>query len=647
MTSIFLDSSSDTDGINFSSNQNDIIKSSTNSSTNNTINTSEEEYKLLLETISNLQSELERTKNENKSLTNQNQTLQKEQATLNTNISTVQSRFDETKKSLVKLMENSHSSSLSNSICKREKEFKLIESKWRNLVDKERKELEEQRNEYMNQVKQVESIRIQIRIEMRKECEEYIQLLSKEKDEWEEKYHTIKRNHDLMEVQSKVSIDTMAKEIEMVQKARDEEVTKLQEALTNHMEGTADSTSQLDQLRMDVAESNTSIEKMTLIERELRKSLEIALSERKNEEILKNEAISSYEMELTKIRSNISTNEAQTQALQNEVECLKKTLDTVNASLRQKSNQFTDERVKTSSLTSHLRQKEEELHRMKDDLKDEHQRSSAKLQSELRVLKQHNASLLSQKQRIEGQLLEVRAKLKQVKTESVVKEETMRREMESNALKIVLENSKLHGETSELVSELKQKEIDYKNESEKNILSNEIHKHAINLERRENDAMVKKYEILEVNMDEIKRKYEETQEELNLVYRDMEAQHKKLDISEEKLSDKETEISVLNAKLDKMSNDQREGETKSLNEMEQIQAEMTIMKSKLEKERRETRDLLKEQEKNFKSKINKEKRKAECYKEKAIEAHTKKLQVKHLLLQQQEEQNQKSYLQFP
>lgn len=127
-----------------------------------------------------------------------------------------------------------------------------------------------------------------------------------QKDEWEEKYHTMKRNYELTEVKSKVSIDTMAKEIDVIRKSRDDEVTKLQEALTNHMEGTADSESQLDQLRMDVAEANTQIEKMTFMERELRKSLEIAISERKNEEVLKNEAISSYEMELT-VRKILST----------------------------------------------------------------------------------------------------------------------------------------------------------------------------------------------------------------------------------------------------------------------------------------------------------------------------------------------------
>ena len=168
-------------------NQNERTTSSSSSTNdnNNTKNVNkppeEEEYKLLLETIYNLQSELEYTKHENKKLTNQNQTLEEEQTKLEMRASTIQSRFNETKKSLIKLMENdNHSSSSSNGSCKREEEFKLMENKWRNLVERERKELEEQRRDYSYQLQQVESIRSQIRQEMRKECEEYIESLSKE-----------------------------------------------------------------------------------------------------------------------------------------------------------------------------------------------------------------------------------------------------------------------------------------------------------------------------------------------------------------------------------------------------------------------------------------------------------------------------------
>lgn len=109
----------------------------------------------------------------------------------------------------------------------------------------------------------------------------------------------IKRDHDLLEVQSKVSIDTMMKEIEAMRKTKDDDILSLQQALANHMDGTSDSANQIDQLRMDIAEAHGKIESMVMSERELRKSLDIAINERKNEEFLKNETISSYEIELT------------------------------------------------------------------------------------------------------------------------------------------------------------------------------------------------------------------------------------------------------------------------------------------------------------------------------------------------------------
>jgi TolA-binding protein len=109
----------------------------------------------------------------------------------------------------------------------------------------------------------------------------------------------MKRSHEVSIVKNKISIETMTKEVEAAKKMKFNEVTELQEVLTNHMEGTADSANQIDQLRMDIAEANVHIEQMTLSERELKKSLQEALDERNNAMLVKNEAISSYEIKLT------------------------------------------------------------------------------------------------------------------------------------------------------------------------------------------------------------------------------------------------------------------------------------------------------------------------------------------------------------
>ena len=69
--------------------------------------------------------------------------------------------------------------------------------------------------------------------------------------------------------------------------------------------------------------------------------------------------------------------------MQNEVGYLKKSLDDVNTSLKHRSDELTAERVKVSSLTFQLQEKEDKLHQLKDDLKLEQKRITSQLQSEL------------------------------------------------------------------------------------------------------------------------------------------------------------------------------------------------------------------------------------------------------------------------
>jgi hypothetical protein len=125
------------------------------------------------------------------------------------------------------------------------------------------------------------------------------------RNDWEDKYHEMNRDLEVIQVKSKVTIETITQEIQSVKKARDDEISSLQEALCSHMESTVTSDSQIDQLRMDVAEANTKIEQASLLERELKKSLDNAHSGKKNEERLKTEAISLYEIE-SKVRTTFA-----------------------------------------------------------------------------------------------------------------------------------------------------------------------------------------------------------------------------------------------------------------------------------------------------------------------------------------------------
>jgi hypothetical protein len=124
-----------------------------------------------LGTISKLQSKLEDAKLKSSKIEKENQTLHQEQEKLRNALSNVESRYNETKKSLFKMMDN---------VSSRERELNIVETRWRVLVDKERNEVESARKEYLNQVQQLQNMRSQIRQEVEKEYVEQVELLTKE-----------------------------------------------------------------------------------------------------------------------------------------------------------------------------------------------------------------------------------------------------------------------------------------------------------------------------------------------------------------------------------------------------------------------------------------------------------------------------------
>jgi chromosome segregation ATPase len=331
--------------------------------------------------------------------------------------------------------------------------------------------------------------------------------------------------------------------------------------------------------------------------------------------------------------------EAQLQALQNEVGHLKTTINTLNISLKQKSDELKHEWSKVSSLTSQLQEKDNCLQQQIEDLKLERHNASARIKSQLSALQQENISLLRQKQTIEGYLTETRSEVKRMKTELSVKEQYAKRQIETNMNETILENSKLCFKVSELESERKQRDIDHHSKVQKLANDCEIYKHEASLAANESGTIAKKYVILEQAIDELKTKYQETQEELERTSGEVIAQQKKLESVEEKLCDEESEKNIMKMTSCKRIKDQQDAYIASTNEKERLQSELSLMKSKLEVERREMKEVMKGQEKMLKSQINKEKRKAECYKEKAIDAHTKNLHAKHLLRQQEQQRN--------
>lgn len=137
-----------------------------------------QEYKTLLEAISNLETELTKTKHSNSKSEQANTQLQHEKSQLELQLSNLQNRYNETKKSLLEQLDSASSFMASRN--QREEGLNNLEREWRMVVDKERKEIEELRMRYLNQFMDVDNVRRQIRSDVRKEYDEQIESLIKE-----------------------------------------------------------------------------------------------------------------------------------------------------------------------------------------------------------------------------------------------------------------------------------------------------------------------------------------------------------------------------------------------------------------------------------------------------------------------------------
>ena len=300
--------------------------------------------------------------------------------------------------------------------------------------------------------------------------------------------------------------------------------------------------------------------------------------------------------------------------------------------------ELTTGRAKISTLTSQLETRDDNIHQLEEDLKLEQHRSSTQVKSELCFLKQENASLVRQKQILESNLHEARNGLNRMKTEMVVKEESVKREMETTLNNTIIENSKLHFKVTNLDVELKQKVLEHKHNIQKLTHDCETTKHHASLAAKENCTHVQRHKMLEGALDELKLKYQDTLEQLEDVSGKMILQKQTLESCEEKLCEKESNECILTKKLDKAVQDQKDTNAISMKEKEQLLSDLSLVTSKRETEQKEMKEIINEQEKKYKTQINKEKRKAECYKEKAIDAHTRNLHAKHLLRQKEQQQ---------
>ncbi len=158
---------------NNNNNNNKDVKENNRFSNNSMMNSNGQSspYKGLLQSATNQKIELEQTNHTLLQAQKESKRLTKQNDQLHQQLSKTNQRFTETKKALLQMMET---------LSCRERELYAAETKWRGVVDQERKSIEDQRLGLRNEVQLQQNVRRQIRNELALEYEEEVKSLVKE-----------------------------------------------------------------------------------------------------------------------------------------------------------------------------------------------------------------------------------------------------------------------------------------------------------------------------------------------------------------------------------------------------------------------------------------------------------------------------------
>ena len=337
------------------------------------------------------------------------------------------------------------------------------------------------------------------------------------------------------------------------------------------------------------------------------------------------------------MRSTLLSKVTQLQKCQNEIGHLRKTLDNTNVQLNTKTDDLAEEHAKVSSLLSQLQAKNDMMHQLREDLKREHQQCNSDIHGRLNIIKQENETLKRKERLIEGQLSDARSSLNRLKTESVEREEDLKRQMESKLNQTTIENCALQRKVSELEALLKNQEVELKDTTRNLTHAVEVSNHNAEIIKKENESLVKQYRMSENSNSELKQEYQEVSEKMEKSCCDLLGLQRQLDSCNDKLLDAENAKLVCKGKLDKMTLEYESLQNATSNEKEQLRFEANELSSKLATLQKQMEDTMQEREIKFESELRKERKKAACYKEKAMDAYTKSLYAKQLLREQDQQ----------
>mmetsp|Transcript_19529 Transcript_19529/g.29567 ORF Transcript_19529/g.29567 Transcript_19529/m.29567 type:complete len:589 (+) Transcript_19529:1933-3699(+) len=567
-------------------------------------------YYNLLQTVSSFQSDQERSGIQITQLTKKNLELNQDRESLRSELVELRLRFDESKQCITQQIESSS---------RRERELSKVESRWRASVEKERKEISNlyrglEEKECLLNRKYVEGENSGSIDGNEKETSEDIRM---ELQIERARYLELRREYELFKVKQDASSSSTSCNVESANKERE----SLSKALSSYTK-TAEEKEALDyreirSLKLQLKESNALACQGNYALEELRTELEQACKKKTQADVAKFNMASQYEVKMKQMHANISVFEAKRCSLEKDVKRLQNDIKQANKATDKALGRVHDIEKCLSTCKMDSDRKLLKFSQLEEELKREIDSWSNRLGQETTILKEQNSYISSRRISLESDLKRVVEELQKYKKESIITDERKSAEFQSKINEVLLQNARLEKANSSLRNDIAVNHTESISSLKNLERAIEISQHNINLLTDENRIFRIENDTISKLKEELQREQTQAQEDLQKSIDANFQKQRDVEECERDLSDVEGQNTLLISQLNATKQDLEEVTTNYQKEM---------------KVRKELQEQMNQNGKEFKLQIQREQKRSNAYKGKALESHARALQAKHIFI---------------
>jgi len=254
---------------------------------------------------------------------------------------------------------------------------------------------------------------------------------------------------------------------------------------------------------------------------------------------------------------------------------------------------------------------------LEEELKREIDSWSNRLGQETTILKEQNSYISSRRISLESDLKRVVEELQKYKKESIITDERKSAEFQSKINEVLLQNARLEKANSSLRNDIAVNHTESISSLKNLERAIEISQHNINLLTDENRIFRIENDTISKLKEELQREQTQAQEDLQKSIDANFQKQRDVEECERDLSDVEGQNTLLISQLNATKQDLEEVTTNYQKEM---------------KVRKELQEQMNQNGKEFKLQIQREQKRSNAYKGKALESHARALQAKHIFI---------------